>query len=456
VIDRLEFSGLWFLPEDPATKLPGTLKFNQEEGGSLILTGLFQNDVFDKNEYHKPVIILGSSTRNEEITLSNCYRIRRERDSTGFRVTYRIEKIFHGAHFFKEDDIKFKELECIFSYFHYWVDMSNITLKGGADLPLKEFVITYKQPAPFLIAELSDYKIWIEVFPKVPPLSRNIKKVTLDQDTFLKFEFSNDISLSDGLNKVWLVQRFLSLAINKPTYPLLISGKSEINKKVIDNIVFHPRIKLFYEYPGISIEEKTFSGHDCFFPFPGDRIGAFLSNWISKSELLNPVYILYFSVIYDPDMYVEEKFLNMVLALESYHRGTMNNITWPESEIDNLRNAIIGATPVKYRSWLKEKLLYINEPSLRRRLKDLCVKYSNCLEKWINDRDKFINDVVVTRNYLIHHDEKLIEQTVKDEKLSLLTFKLKQLVRICLLYEIGFDESSINQLITRSWQWGLF
>jgi predicted secreted protein len=149
-------------------------------------------------------------------------------------------------------------------------------------------------------------------------------------------------------------------------------------------------------------------------------------------------------------MYLEDKFLSTVHAIESYHRRTMKNFELPEKQHKKRIEEILNAVPHEHKDWLENKLAYSNEPGLRRRLKEILEKFADVLNDFIPDKDLFIHKVVTTRNYLIHYDEKLKEQSAKREELYYLTQKIKILIEICLLKELGFTSDNIKSLISRN------
>ena len=58
--------------------------------------------------------------------------------------------------------------------------------------------------------------------------------------------------------------------------------------------------------------------------------------------------------------------------------------------------------------------------------------------------------MVDTRNYQTHHDEDLKERAADGEDLYRLTQKLKMLLEVCLLTEIGFNLEEIKALFLRN------
>jgi hypothetical protein len=128
----------------------------------------------------------------------------------------------------------------------------------------------------------------------------------------------------------------------------------------------------------------------------------------------------------------------------------MKNYELEEDQDKKRMLEIINSIPTEYREWLEGRLTYSNEPTLRRRLREIFDKYSDVLSKYIENKDDFMNKVVVTRNYLTHYDAHLKEHAADGEELYHISEKLRLLIEICLLTELGFDPIKIKTLLSRS------
>jgi len=99
---------------------------------------------------------------------------------------------------------------------------------------------------------------------------------------------------------------------------------------------------------------------------------------------------------------------------------------------------------------LKGKLLYLNEYSLRKRLKEILESCGKLTSSLINTKVEFIEDVVNTRNYFTHFDKKLETKAKRGESLYILTQQMKFVLEICLLRELEIPDTNIEALISRN------
>jgi hypothetical protein len=97
---------------------------------------------------------------------------------------------------------------------------------------------------------------------------------------------------------------------------------------------------------------------------------------------------------------------------------------------------------------LKSRIKYGNEFSLRTRLNKIFAEYQENLIEFIENKNAFIEKVIDTRNYLTHYDKK--EKAAIGEELDPIIQKLKILLKICLLTELGFSSEEIKKLFSRN------
>lgn len=175
-----------------------------------------------------------------------------------------------------------------------------------------------------------------------------------------------------------------------------------------------------------------------------------LGTWFERAEVLDPVYQLYLGTVYNPNAFLEQRFLNLVQALEAYHRRAMPTTDLPEEEHERRKEEILSAVPDHYQ-WLEGKLWYSNEPGLGKRLKDIIRKYPESAFPITgsnsDERGKFVRKVVDTRNYRTHFDESLEGRTARGEELYRISEKVKRLMEMSLMGEIGFGDDEIRKSV---------
>lgn len=377
-------------------------------------------------------------------------------ESESITTLLQAEEVFVGIHFERDEDIKFKKLSVQYSYLDQWINVSgfDVTHKDG------EFIIKYKQPTSIQAVIDDDLKIFINFRSTYSSSIQN--GPTVIQETCITIEPSEEKSLYDYLKMMYHIQNFLSFGVTEPVYPKAIEGETEANRKMIGEIIHYPPVKIYYTFIGITKESKGLLPFQMFFSLEdiSDKFEYYIQNWFKRVELLEPIYSLYFGTLYNPHMYLEHQFLNIVQALESYHRRVHGgDYQERDKYLKGLYITFVRSIPNDldsgFEESLKRKLKYLNEYSLRKRLKEILNNCSLNLPKSFGDKraqELFIEQVADTRNYLTHFDVELKEKAVEGGALYSLLKKLKVLVEVCLLREVGFSDDNISNLISKRYK----
>jgi ApeA N-terminal domain 1 len=124
----------------------------------------------------------------------------------------------------------------------------------------------------------------------------------------------------------------------------------------------------------------------------------------------------------------------------------------PEDEHRKRMESILGAVPEEHREWLGGKLRYSNEPSLRKRIKHIFDGHPQTVDSVVGasgqDKRSFVNKVIDTRNYRTHLDKSLEDRAARGEELHRINDKLRKLLEMCLMAEIGFEDDEIKKAVT--------
>ncbi len=452
-MEKFEEKGIWWLPEKPDEKVAGTLNFDPRGRSTLDLIGAFR-DWKEINELSKNSIILGVTHRGKNVTLYRCFETATHASMPGFvSSSYLIDTIFVGHHFEKVSDIVFKNISINYSYLEEWARVSGlkINLEHTPDSKFKKYEVIYTFPDEIKI-KVKDFTI--SLVSECTPHMDFVKEINLKETLYLRIEPSECMHIDDlQMDICYHIQNFFSLAIGEAVYPITIKGKTESCKSILPNgqTAYHD-IFVFYSERGMPESFKKLHALEALFALKDIRniFEMCLRNWITKADILRPVYDLYFGTLYNSEMYLQHEFLTLTQALESYHRRTKNNYKLPEDEYKMKLQDILKAVPENYRVWLGNKLVYGNEPTLRERLVEILGQLKDISGILIEDNDKFADNVVNTRNYLTHYDKSLEEKAKFGEKLYVLVQKIKFLLEICFLVELELPAETVKKLVSRN------
>lgn len=453
--EKIEYEGVWWLPDRPNRHVRGTLKFTPDAGAVLDLVGSLRHisltDRRDLDREFERDIILGTSVDGKSVTLYSCFELRSSGTAIGIESSsLHADSVFVGAHFEKPADIRFQELSTHYSHLDDWVDISGFHVEDAPDM--KESFTRYRQPDP-IEADINDeYKIIIDIRAGRSGLYPVKRKTTIEQKTYLKIQFPEARPLHEYWKPRCHLQNFLTLAVMAPVFPLDVQATTASGKSVTQQEEGSPtHIEMLEQPPYPAVPLRTLKPSDMLFSFHdiSDKFEAYLQKWFARAELLQPVHDLYFGTLYNPHLYIEHTFLSLAQAAESYHRRAVGGLELPVEDYEKRLEGILEATPPTHRAWLKNKLRYSNEFTFRRRLKELFEANSDTLQEFISFRDYFLRKVVVTRNYLTHFDLKLKKEAAIGKELLPLTKQLRGLLTVCLLREVGFTTEELRELISR-------
>lgn len=444
--------GIWWLPENPANRLHGTLTYDPIEGALLEVVGSFE-PITKVNEVQEFVIINGLA--GSEITIYKCFMKETQIQFPGTVLsTYFGNIVFKGHLFKKESEINFNRAQVEYNYLTSWINRSAINITTPDN---KEGWNIFTKTLDSYIANIGDNLKIILTFPVVGNLKHITPEIFLKQKAFFKIETKNFENFENFFEILSKIEKFLTLAINEPIqlqeFNIFFLDPEHGNKKKIIEVLLTMKKEF---------SKEEISKHPSQMPFSLDiianRFDSILNNWFYKSTDLDSIFNLYFALRYSPDMYVENKFLNLIQFLEAYHRRKFEGKYLSDMNYEKFTKQMIESIPEiddeNYKDF-KETYIYSfkygNELKLRKRLKLIYEDNESISNKFIPNNRKFIDMVVNTRNYLVHLDKTLEKSAILDTlRLVDINIKLKILVELCILNELGFEKGEIETIFSRN------
>lgn len=443
MLDTIQYQANWWLPNNPNKNFFGILHFTYNNGGKLELFGSFQ-DRFDTKLSEEFSILLGLSFNGKFVTLYKCAKVGIHDNFPGGVIsTYYIKYIFVGHIFQHEEELKFKCINIQYSYLDEWIGSSGFSINyDGAIMNMR-----YEIPKNQEFQLNNNFKIKIAYSVNYPQHNIVQKDAYIKQTAFISIISLEPISYENFIEMSYLIQNFLNLGILEPVYPVKIIASYE-NMKTSDK----KGIEIYHRIGYGDIELKDIKTFEMFFTFLDikNNFREFLNNWVEKNNKLRTTYDLFFSLQYNPKMYLQQQFLNLTQGIETYHRCTYYNAILPEEKHAERIINVLNVVDKKYKKWLELELAYSNEPSLRQRLKDIYKMHEDIFKIFVTNKKEFINNVIQTRNYLTHYDKKNERTVMTGIELNILINQLKLMLHIILLKEIGFSDDKIKCLITKS------
>ncbi|MGV8869267.1 MAG: HEPN domain-containing protein [Janthinobacterium svalbardensis] len=183
-----------------------------------------------------------------------------------------------------------------------------------------------------------------------------------------------------------------------------------------------------------------------------ENFGDIFSSWSHKRDVFGAGFYSYASTRRDVKLYVENRFINLVQGLESFHRTKYGDQP-PTSNLQTKINRIIKQiSEEKDKTWLEKKLQHAGEPTLAERL----FKIFNCLPFQLEEKRmrKFCNNCADVRNDLAHLGGKRTREKSSNylSEIGKLSDALTFLYHMTLLREIGVADNTLQKWLHNSFR----
>jgi hypothetical protein len=171
-------------------------------------------------------------------------------------------------------------------------------------------------------------------------------------------------------------------------------------------------------------------------------------NWFNASADLTEVFDLYLAILREDSAVAELRFLMTAQALETYHRRRRDESLLPETEWKDLLTSLTALVAAKVqtesqKAALLSRLSFLNEASLKRRLKSLLQMVAQHESDLCSaDSSRFVRRIVVTRNHFTHWSGGNDTDVFRDADLVHATERLIALLELILVGELGFPLGS--------------
>jgi len=436
--------GIWWLPADPERTIGGQLTFVEREGGRLELLGGF----FGQDAPQVPVVIFGTVAGKAITVCDASYQGRSTTQDwrTGGEETVTSESwacydVFVGIHSSEGSAQRFDAFILETAMLPVWVN------KPRVDTERKEgsIVITVPRPEPIFasIENVGNINLWwtsseriglnaeVSVTPKVefqPVHGSTVHEAwtafvtpALFMVTFATGVADRIVSLQgriDGRDDHPLHDRTVNIPVHRWT--------GEVPPSRSHHVYFHP---------------VRFQDVESWFPH-------FVSNWFQIVVTSRDSFLDFVASSITPFLYLEEQFVRVVRAMESWHRRVIGGSYMDQASYETLIERVLSLTAGRERQFLQMRLQHANERSLKQRLDDLIATAGEPVVSIVGTYSKFVRRVVSTRNSLVHDGK--IGADFTYEELAWATRSLEEVFKSALLHRLGFDPKAVADAVKRS------
>ena len=450
------FKGHWWLPEEPDRRVPGVLSIDRLRKSQLELIGHLGGEL-DSLYAERYQRVLGISTDGKLFTLMDCVVVNSTMSWHGSgSERLNVQFVYLGACYDSSDDILFDGFTVRYGNLENWMD--NRSFRVETDRMSNEGRIHYVKPEPVAL-RYEDMEL--ELITGFTHNWTNTQQHLEERCSILVKPVDRQLAPTDIFKMTSRLRGFLTLAMGYSTEPVSITGQLRSSSSDSDEPTRQTSVEMHYPIVRPQVGVREVRRHEMLLTLRdlGDRILQIIPRWLSVAEDLEPVVNLYFSALYNPLVYAENEFLALTQAAETYHRVRIGGRYIPDSEfMSGLYPALVEVIPSDTErgfrdSLMQGKLRYANEFSLRRRLTELIRRLADldvptfgnpCLARAL------VSKVCDTRNYLTHYDPVLRGSAAEGEELYSLTLRLRAMLEILLLQELGLEQDEIANLIRKN------
>lgn len=388
-MEDLEYRGEWWLAEEgEEERVAGILEFDPDEGGTLELIGSFGG--FDRGPYGEVDLIKGHTTDGKIVTLQDCFIHHSGLSGTMQTQSVTVRKVFTGVQF-SGGDLELDKVCISFPLLELWTATEIFGIPEGqmSGAEVGEF--------DEVEAELENANIRLNIAPSQQV--NRYKGMDITQQAYFAIEPGEPLSISEYIDDyIRHIQHLICLAIGEPVNPDDVKGYFENDGET-------ERIQISYQVSHLPEVPNKKHPHKLQFNLRDIDFEEALLNWFEDADGAEMAHNLYFGTQYNNTMFEENKFLSLVIALESYQSYLFpDHRLMDEDEYDELHGDILETIPDGAEA--KERIDNLlgsigNKGSLRDQLSMVFYEYEDILEALI-DMEEVIKDARDGRHNIAH------------------------------------------------------
>lgn len=417
------YEALWWLPEDPEDKVPGKAILHPENGIHLILNGIFSAHGPAPKPKADAQVVLGRQYSGARFTLLECQEYERKVPfGKGFqRQKFVADRAFIGHHFERPEEVALRTFYVEATHLKDW--MRNAGL-GHPEKREGGFFIEYDPSryttVPELEAEESLTSIVIKSQPQRLGGDPMEEPSGVEITEWIEFVSDFPVSVQEIMSShVRPLLDFLSLATAAPNSLLRLHAKhpEDSDDTPRHRIKIHPTT----DYPRFD-RHSLFAERQMLFraEHVDGRFQAVMDSWFEAYDDLRDVCDLFFGVHYEQGMRDTNRFLNVMQALETYHRLRVD-----DGDV-----------------YLKDRICELVE--MARPVSARLANQAGSFAEWAKG----------SRHFYTHRENRANRVVARGETLVILTQSLLWLLRIHFMREIGFEPEEIHDLLDDNQRFG--
>lgn len=338
----------------------------------------------------------------------------------------------------------FEELIVEFSHLDSFMDVTGFSNK----LEPNNAIVLRREAVPDQIVEMGDFTLILAMEGSEELVDGSIHKRFYTEAPMVRIRFAKPRDIAGVREVLHKLHRFFSFAIghagtiDRIRGVLPSRGDGDKLKRLVDVV---------YDQPTAAPYAKSRNTRLFRYSLIAGEVAVVISKWFEVENSIEPTLTLYLEHSFRPDQHPKYSFMSLAQGIESFHRRIRGGTFVSNEEFEAVRTALKDAIPTgtdkDLSGRITQSLGYMNEYSLRRRLRDLIEQYladfGTLITSKIPDVKKFISVVVDTRNHYTHYSNPESSDVAQGETLYQITEQLRLLIQLSILKSLGFTSEMI-------------
>jgi len=453
-MEEFKGRGLFWLPDLSEHKVPGEIYFLPNQGISIILNGIIDNNI--TTNVRKYLVMFGEIHGKGRITLFDIFETKRNinykiNESSSAMCEAKAMFLFVGEFFHLKQDILCNSINFTFNGLDEWLG------KSGFKFPEKypEFSCIYKKPESlsFLITSTQKKIIfdWSVYYPSFRPIQTECN-IQQEGGIIIKDSNNKEFPFFKFRGEIRKLLNLFTLLLNKKIFLKTISLNLKTQNKPPLDI---KKIEIYYPINFWKEDMKVINYWDMLFTFDSlkDNFELLLNKWFESYNKLGYILDDFMGTIYNDGMFLSHIFLSRVQTIEIFHRSKYASTERSTEEFEKRLEMIKDKLKEhkKISEWLQGKLKHANEVNLQMRFKEILNKYNKLLNDYISDIESFSKKIMDTRNYYIHLDPRLKNDALSEIEMHPYIVRLKIIMLVLLFDELGISEKLISTVLNEKY-----
>lgn len=443
---RQIYEGQWWVPDDENGRILGELFLGREQGLHLRLK--IPEGYASIGD--RPIkVIHGLDQHGKPITLFQSHCSNQVQSGALTIFTYSVGFCFHGAHFLRWAEARFNEADAQFTFLQDWMNISGFIPEKAED---GEAVLHYRLPEDLEFD--SGHGFVLKLFATVSTHGERQDFRSIRQSWTLRLKYRQAQPFKRIRRDLRIVRRLLTLGVKRSVDQLTFTVSRSDDDQWLGGKRLRCDIKCYTPETRDELDDDRKHAAWMLFAFTDVRseFGTILNRWFDYHEQLDDALNLYFSTVENQHLYSNHVFLFLAQALEVYHRSQPTKFAQAIESKAEFRKRLARLTKDANKAdakWLRAALAFANAPTLNTRLLEIFREKKPILGDFIENEKEFTDLIRRTRNHFTHWSEKTkkLGRIADDDDLFDLSYRLKVILQVCFLSDIGVPERIVKKLL---------